>query len=178
MGIAASHAGLSLYSHCIAHTLTLAYTKALDFPRVRNVQSKVRKVVTFFHKSNKASNLLSAKKFLLASFNIAKTRWNSTFNMIERYLEQQTPIYAALTSPEGMKNNRVVSLLVESEITDLEYLKEVLKPLKDATSVLCDEKMPKRSDRRLIKDVLTVMPKDFAKREQIYTTANEHGLTA
>ena len=71
---------------------------------------------------------------------------------------------------------------MESDITDLEYLKEVLGPLKVATTVLCDKKVPtisvmaalisqlnahfgvKEGDRSLIKEVKTVMSKDFATR--------------
>ena len=74
--------------------------------------------------------------------------------------------------------------MVESDITDLEYLKEVFGPLKVATTVLCDEKVPtisimaafitqlnahfgvKEGDRSLIKDVKTVMFNDFETRYQ------------
>ncbi|KTF86956.1 hypothetical protein cypCar_00045742, partial [Cyprinus carpio] len=68
------------------------------------------------------------------------TRWNSSMDMLERYLEQQAAITASLLSTEVRKNARQLDTLDSNDITDAEEIVTLLKPLKKATSVLSDEK--------------------------------------
>ena len=147
MSIAAREAGIEPHVGCLAHTLNLACTKALETPKVRKVLAKVRKIVTFFHRSNTAAAQLKRNQQLLdipvhrLKIDV-KTRWNSTFDMIERYLEQQSAIYASLASKEVKKNIKDFSSLTDNDLSDLESVQDVLKPFKVATLAICDEKMP------------------------------------
>ncbi|KAE8297845.1 hypothetical protein D5F01_LYC02317 [Larimichthys crocea] len=70
------------------------------------------------------------------------TRWNSTLDMLSRYLEQQAAITAALTSTELKQNARSIDTLDSCDVRDAEDLVKLLQPLKTATTVLCEEKSP------------------------------------
>ncbi|XP_051785588.1 zinc finger BED domain-containing protein 4-like [Erpetoichthys calabaricus] len=70
------------------------------------------------------------------------TRWNSSLDMLVRYLEQQAAIAAALTSPEIRQNARNIDTLDTCDIVNAEFLVKLLNPLKTATTVLCEEKRP------------------------------------
>ena len=72
----------------------------------------------------------------------AATRWNSSLDMIERYLEQQAAVTATLPSNDVRRNVRDIDTLDGSDIPDAEDIVKLLKPLKTATTVLCDEKKP------------------------------------
>ncbi|XP_016102603.1 lysyl oxidase homolog 4-like [Sinocyclocheilus grahami] len=50
------------------------------------------------------------------------TRWNSSMDMLERYLEQQAAITAALLSTEVRKNARQLDTLDSNDITDAEEI--------------------------------------------------------
>ncbi len=66
------------------------------------------------------------------------TRWNSAFDMVERFLEQRPAVTAALLSPEVRKNEKEISTFTESDISNAEEL----KPVKVATCVMSDETHP------------------------------------
>ncbi|CAL9695311.1 unnamed protein product [Knipowitschia caucasica] len=61
---------------------------------------RIRKVVSNFYRSTTAANVLKTKQEMLKLpshklINDVPTRWNSTYDMLERYLEQQVAIYSA-----------------------------------------------------------------------------------
>lgn len=70
------------------------------------------------------------------------TRWNSSLEMLERYLEQQAAVTATLVSTEIRRNARDIDTLDSSDVSDAEDIVKLLKPLKTATSVLSDENNP------------------------------------
>ncbi|KAK6182233.1 hypothetical protein SNE40_009961 [Patella caerulea] len=93
MLLAASKLDGITHMPCFAHTLNLAAQKGLKTDGVSRVLSKIRKVVTYFHKSTSATELLRSKHTLLGlpGHKLIKdvtTRWNSTYDMVERYVEQ------------------------------------------------------------------------------------------
>lgn len=62
--------------------------------------------------------------------------------MLERFVEQQPAICAALLSNDVRKNAKDLWTLTESDITCAEDVIKALKPLKLATHVMSEEKTP------------------------------------
>ncbi|XP_029931609.1 zinc finger BED domain-containing protein 1-like [Myripristis murdjan] len=70
------------------------------------------------------------------------TRWNTTYDMLERYLEQQASIYSALMDKDVKKNVRDIAVLTDSEEKLAEDLTKILKPLKNVTTIMSTETSP------------------------------------
>uniref|UniRef100_A0A3P8RJ63 BED-type domain-containing protein n=1 Tax=Astatotilapia calliptera TaxID=8154 RepID=A0A3P8RJ63_ASTCA len=136
-----------LHIGCFAHTLNLASQAGLKVPAVAQLLGRVRRIASFFHRSTVASRKLKEKQKILnlpahKLVNDGVTRWNSTLEMLERFLEQQPAISAALLSPEVRRNDSNLCSLTEADITDGEDIVKALKPLKAATLVMSEEKSP------------------------------------
>ena len=84
---------------CFAHTLNL--TASRTAPIVSNNFAKwIRPAVTFFHKSHVGSQVLQEmqEKLGMPQHKLVmdvKTRWNSTYLMIDRYMKQRLAVAAA-----------------------------------------------------------------------------------
>lgn len=89
------------------------------------------------------------------------TRWNSALEMLERFLEQQPAISAALLSPEVRRSEKD---LKEDDITAAEDVVRALKPMKTATQVMSEEKTPTLSViaplHALLLNEMTSLPED------------------
>ena len=87
---------------CAGHTLNLAVQKALQVPQVFTPLARCRKLVTHFHKSRVNADEFKRNQSLFSDVPKHKlihdviTRWNSTYDMIERVCEQQLPISSVL----------------------------------------------------------------------------------
>ena len=86
---------------CFSHTLQLGVQKAMAIPSVSKALGRCRRLVGHFHHSSKSNYLLQKKQEALnhpkhALVQNVITRWNSSFYMAERILEQQQPLCAAL----------------------------------------------------------------------------------
>ncbi|KAL7841202.1 hypothetical protein SRHO_G00248930 [Serrasalmus rhombeus] len=125
MDVAVREAGLKPHIKCFAHIINLATQAGLGVPRVARLLGR------------KQLNLPSHKLIIDVT-----TRWNSTLDMLARYLEQQAAITAALTSPDLRQNARSIDTLDSCDVRDAEDLVKLLHPLKTATTVLCEEKSP------------------------------------
>ncbi|XP_033754863.1 zinc finger BED domain-containing protein 1-like [Pecten maximus] len=114
---------------------------------MKTLLSRVKRIVAFFHRSSVANSLLKTKQDLLKLphhkliIDVA-TRWNSSYDMMVRYLERQPAITATLMSGDVRKNIKDLDTLREEDITNLEDAVSILKDMKDITTVLCDEKQP------------------------------------
>ena len=69
------------------------------------------------------------------------TRWNSTYFMYERLLEQRWAIYAVLHDERGSQSQYKHLYLKEDQWKLLEQLVAVLKPLQVATTALCESEI-------------------------------------
>ena len=138
---------------CYGHRLNLVVKNALSGPEVSKITAKGRKLVTYFHQSSSVTGMLMKKQILLLDqdkvghklINDVVTRWNSTYDMLARLLEQGPAILAVLTDPSlskaaaGTLKNLVFTF---DDQTVVENLAHVLKPFLSATRSLCADKTP------------------------------------
>ena len=95
---------ITKWSHlpCFAHTLNLIVQGAFAADdQLSSLQAKCKHIVSYFHRSVKASDQLATvqKQLNLPTHKLIKeveTRWNSTFYMFQRYLEQHNAITTTL----------------------------------------------------------------------------------
>lgn len=144
---ASNAAGFSPHIGCFAHTVNLASQKALGVNQISRLLGKVRRVVTFFHKSTTAAAALKAKQEMLQLpphklVQDVTTRWNSSYDMLTHYSEQQAAVYSALTEKDVKKSAKDLITLSDQDVTVLEDVVQVLKPLKTVTTLLSSEQQP------------------------------------
>lgn len=126
MAAAATEAGSTLHVGCFVHTLNLACGKALIIGSVSKLMARVRRIVAYFHYSSVASSVLKDKQKNLGVpehklIIDVQTRWNSALDMLARFLEQQAPVYAALTSKTCVAKRRTFPACL---MTTLQQLKK------------------------------------------------------
>lgn len=149
--------------------------------------------MTFFHRSTTAKHQLEEKqKQLNMPCHKLKsdviTRWNSAYEMLERFLEQQPAVCAALLSPEVRKGVSEIFTLTESNISCAEDVVNALKPMKDDTLLMSEESSPtgcliaplhakliqdvkeNTEETPVIREIKRVISEDLSRR---YTTVQE-----
>lgn len=82
---------LLCHVRCMAHILNLSTQKGLKVPGLQRLLGRVRSVVGFFHRSPTASSILNKTLVQLEIPTLrpimdVSTRWNSTYDMLERYV--------------------------------------------------------------------------------------------
>ena len=98
-----------------------------------------------FHKSTLATNCLRQKQIRIelpqhVLVMECKTRWSSTYHMIQRVQEQQAAICAVLAEN---KDRTIRSLLPENEEWSIiEDVPSVLKPFCDGTTIMSGSRYP------------------------------------
>ena len=180
-----------LHVGCFAHVLNLASQAALKIPAVSRLLGRVRRISAYFHRSSLASHTLKRKQKLLdlpqhKLVTDVPTRWNSALEMLERFLEQQPAVSAALLSPEVRKQDKDLCTLTEADITAAEDVAQALKPLKKATLVMSQEGTPTLSviaplraklleemqltpgDSGMVKEIKSAVHKDLQKRYLLF----------
>ncbi|RXN27606.1 zinc finger BED domain-containing 1-like protein [Labeo rohita] len=146
MILAGVGAEMDPHVRCIAHTLNLASQKSLKVDRVSELLAKVRKVVTFFHRSPKATEVLRETQAQLQLPNHklihdVSTRWNSSFDMLECFWEQQPAVLNTLLSKK-IKRREGMASMTEEDMTLIQEVIKLMSPLKVATTLLSEEKNP------------------------------------
>ena len=103
----------NLYPHvrCFAHTINLATQRGLKVAQMDRLLGRVHRIVSFFHRSAVASATLKGKQTMLSIpehklIQDVSTRWNSSYEMLSRYLEQQAAIYATFMSPNIRRSEK------------------------------------------------------------------------
>ena len=130
---------------CLAHTINLAAKTGLRVNFVSKLLAKSRDIVGYFKRNAYATSTLHKKQSLLQmkELNLIQdvdTRWNSTYDMLERLLNQTAPIHATFAESDIRRDRSV--LLTTDEQPSAEELLIVLKELKTATTIVCDQKTP------------------------------------
>ncbi|XP_049416948.1 E3 SUMO-protein ligase ZBED1-like [Epinephelus fuscoguttatus] len=131
---------------CFAHTLNLAAQRALKLTTVLRLLGRIRRITGFFHRSAIANHELQEKQKLLQlpvhKLKRMSLRWNSALDMIERFLEQQPAICAALLSPQVRRCGSDICTLSDMDISTAEDIASALKPMKDATHIMSEDSTP------------------------------------
>ena len=137
-----------------------------------------------------AKNILEQKAQLLDLPNHmliqeVNTRWNSTQDMLVRFLEMQVAVFASLKE-NGVNPTKgeELSTLSDEDIALAEHCTSCLEPLKTITTLLCTERMPtvsiimplqnqlqnlmqpKEEDPQVIKEMKNIICTDLGKRYQ------------
>lgn len=106
--------------------------------------AKVRKVVTFFHRSPKATEVLREMQAQLHLPNHklihdVSTRWNSSLDMLEHFWEQQPAVLNTLLSKQT-KRSECMASLTEEDMAIIQDVIKLMSPLKVAATLLSEEK--------------------------------------
>ena len=110
--------------------------------RLQDIIKKCRKISTYFNHSSKASNKLTEFQTQNGFPNHklkqqVETRWNSTFFMLERYLEQRKVVSMTLEWFDKGELN-----LDTEEVKEIELAVESLRPFEEVTTDISAEKQP------------------------------------
>lgn len=168
MKIAAKAANMS-HVGCFAHTINLAANKATDVRTVSNLLAKIRPIIGYFHRSTVAAAILTEKQNLLKLpihklINEVKTRWNSSYLMVQRFLEQQVAIMAALMD-DRLKKQRdadTLSSFTSDEVRNAEDFVTVMEPLYHATLAMSEEK---KTTGSLVLPLLEKLKNNFQRKD-------------
>ena len=104
---------------CAAHCLQLCISAGFSISAIDRLLSAAKKIVTHFHHSTVASEALKQKQ---AQMNMSckklvtscATRWNSTYEMLDRLMKLRWPITAVLSDNEVTKvSDRYLDLRTE-----------------------------------------------------------------
>ena len=130
MIVAEAGAELDPHVRCVAHTFNLASQKALKLDRLSELLVKVRKVVTYFHKSPQATEILRdiQSQLHLPNHKLihdVSTRWNSSLDMLERFWEQQPALLNAMLSRRIKRGEGLAAGSVTED--DMTLIQEVIK---------------------------------------------------
>ncbi|XP_066596478.1 E3 SUMO-protein ligase ZBED1-like [Prorops nasuta] len=126
--------GSEKHLSCIAHTLNLIPAKVIELsPDINLICKKIKSIVTHFKKSVIAADKLRASSNLKLIQSI-DTRWNSTHDMCQRFVELSDIIGGIL-----LQCTTAPLMVTALELqTTIEFI-NLLKPFVDATKIVSGE---------------------------------------
>lgn len=133
------------YVQCFAHLLNLVLRNAIQLPAMQNIIQKGKNITEYARRSTVASAKLRPKPDVL-------TRWNSTFYMLERFLQIKEPLEStlALVNPQ-----LPVLTLVEWET--LKEACDILKPFEEVAVELSSERYVNNKVHQILFRIHTVL---------------------
>ena len=158
---------------CFGHNLDLCVNKAIQLERVQRALNRCHSLVAVLNRSWKKHRNLREKQIQLGLeqhkliSNLA-TRWGSTFQMIDRILEQQQAISAVLANDRKNWHH----MPTDQEVSVLETVVSVLRPLSIFTDALSGEKhliisVVRPLLRHILDEILAVSPEDCPLSKEI-----------
>lgn len=146
MIVAEVEAEMTPHLGCFAHTINLASQKPFQVNTAAKLLGRVRRVVGFLHCYIRGAKILRDKhqQLALPSYKLIQdvsTRWNSSHDMLEHFLEQKPAVFATLMSMELNKGEEV-NTLNENDICNAEDKVKVMAPVKVVTTIMCEEEQP------------------------------------
>jgi len=123
---------------CTGHTLQLVINAALKNTGIQRAVGAARCLVEHFKKSEQACSKLKEKQKQMGTpehklVQDVSTRWNSTFYMVNRLIEQRWPVTATLSDPSLTHKGKHYLDLKPDQWSLLEELSTALKPFECAT---------------------------------------------
>ena len=153
---------------CCAHRLQLCLLAGFKVNAIDKLIAAVKKIVSHFHHSVVATEALKNKQQQMnitskKLINSCPTRWNSTYEMLQRVLKLRWPITAVLSDDTTTKrSDRYLDLKTEQwKLT--EDLVAVLEPFTIATTFFSyEENVAISSVFAILHGLLEKLEKDFA----------------
>ncbi|XP_070527717.1 E3 SUMO-protein ligase ZBED1-like [Cardiocondyla obscurior] len=146
---------------CFTHTLNLIVKEALKSETIKII-SKIRNIVKYFKASVLKSKLLKdkqlGKQFLKLILDV-KTRWNSTFYMLKKYIELANIVHGILLENKIKAPKILTALEVK---TAKEYL-SILKPAEYVTKDISGEKYVTLSKNPRFKALHFLNPQSYTR---------------
>ena len=130
---------------CAGHTLQLLINSSLKLSNIEKAVGAERCLMEYFRKSELTCNKLRQKQQQMGTpqhklVQDVSIRWNSTFYMISRLLEQRWPLTATLSDTTVTQRGKRYLDLKADQWNLLEELSTALKPFECATVFMSGEK--------------------------------------
>ena len=128
--VATKEANFHPHIRCFVHSINLATQYALQVNSKALLLGRIRRIMAFFHQSMTATSLFRGKQKLLQLPHHklvipVATCWDSAYDMIERFLEQQQAVTTVLMSCEMRQKEKDINTLSESDISIAEGLHNI-----------------------------------------------------
>nr|XP_049461197.1 E3 SUMO-protein ligase ZBED1-like [Anopheles coluzzii] len=148
---------------CFAHSLSLVVKKSIE-KAIETTVDEVKRIVTFFKKSSTATKKLSEVQTQL-NYPVLKlkqdivTRWNSTYDMLERFYKNKIPLLSCLDTI------KVKTSLQNKDWIVIEQAIKILQNFDYATKIASSEKTVTLSHMGLLIKILITKTTDLLNEE-------------